>query len=291
MRRPRVRLSHSAARSDRGVLTIMGILIGALVTMATVAAVAAAVVLHQRSAENPGGFAVMVTKSTAVRDAHDLPVVVISYRVNFKTAAAAKAQIWPVHVQCRMDELAAGARGFQHDEGVMSSEVFYFGEAVIAPGERDKDIEGPFKIQCWLRYHGATLDYSKGADVDVPKPSAAQGGAGDISDVKGVYPLTLVRQSGSESDCVLDGERSFTVTPLNDATIRVELSEQDSFEAKLGADLRFSGSIALNPGFRDYFGVMDGQFVPGTGPTRLTGTVTTQTPACTFSYDGVRKDG
>ena len=289
MRRRRCWLSPRAAQSDRG-FTIVGIVLAALTTMTAIAVVGATIVLRQKSAENPGGFAIAVTKSVAVRDAHDLPVVQISYRVNYKSAAAAKAQLFPLHVICRVDELAARARAFQRDDAIMSSEVFYFGEAVFAPGEPNKDLEGPAKIRCWLRYHGANLSYSEGADVDVPKPSGTDGGGGDIAQLSGKYPLTLVRQSGSETDCAVDGERVFEVTPLNNSTIRVALSEPDSFEAKLTGDLRFSGSIALNPGFRDYYGVMAGQFVTGTGPPQLTGIVTTENPACTFSYDG-HKDG
>jgi hypothetical protein len=289
MQRGRSGFAPVAARSDRGVITVIMILWGTLATMVTVAVVATVVVIrkHNQANPNPNGYALSISKTTAFRDPFDLPIVQISYRVNFKSAANAQAQEIPVHVRCQ----AIGDGGtFQLDEAVTSANVFSFGESAIAPGEKYKNIEGVFKTRCWLLLTGSTLDYATGNDVDVPKATST-GGNGGIFDLDGTYALSFVRETGSTTDCAVDGTRTVAVTSLTASTVRVQLSDQDRFETTVDADLHFTGSIALNPGFVDYYGLMDAHFVRSTDGTHLAGTIKTEKPVCTFSYDAIRGHG
>jgi hypothetical protein len=98
----------------------------------------------------------------------------------------------------------------------------------------------------------------------------------------------FTRSSGSETDCVIDGEREITVTALTASTIRVSINETDAFDSELSADLRYAGSLALNPGFTDYYGRMDGQFASTANGIQVGGTMKTGTPDCTFSFQGTQ---
>jgi hypothetical protein len=285
----RHRRSHACAgaQSDAGV-TVLGVIFGALFTMTAIAVAGTAIVLSKRHDENPHGFTLSITKSTAVRDTSDLPVIQVSYRINFKDVFAVKAQETPVHVRCFGQGGSSGGTFTGENDSVRPQHVYYFGENVIAPGETYRDLEGALQIRCFLSLSGATLSHADDT-VNVPKQTATDGTSGATSaGVTGIYNLVFTRSSGSETDCVIDGEREITVTALTASTIRVSINETDAFDSDLSPDLRYTGSLALNPGFTDYYGRMDGQFASTANGIQVAGTMKTGTPDCTFGFQGAQ---
>jgi hypothetical protein len=267
--------------------TVIGLVLGALTVMTAAAVVATAVVLNRHKNLNPNDFSIKVTKTVAVRDTNDLPVITVSYRINFSTVRAVQAQETPVHVRCFGKSAAAGdVPG--GDDSVRPQHVSEFGEQVIAPGETARNLEGPVQVSCVLVLSGASLSFDSDS-VDVPKPaSGGNAGGPPTTGVAGKYALVFTRSKGSETDCVIDGEREITVTTLTASTIHVALgdSDSDAFDSPVSADLRYAGALALNPGFADYYGRMDGQFASTANGIQVGGTMTTERPACTFSFQG-----
>jgi hypothetical protein len=220
--------ARAGARSDSG-FTVLGVIFGALFTMTAVAVVGTAIVLSKHHNENPNGFTLSITKSGAVRDTSDLPVIQVSYRINFKTVLAVRAQETPLHVRCFGQDSGRTFTGA--DDSVKPQNVYYFGENVIAPGETYRGLEGALQIRCFLTLSGATLGYADDTVV-VPKQTATDGTTGPTSTgVGGTYNLVFTRLSGSETDCVIDGDRGYRADGVDDPHLnkrdpRVRLGSQ-----------------------------------------------------------------
>jgi hypothetical protein len=274
--------THRSVRSERG-FTVLGAIFGALTVMTATAVVISAVAINHQKKLNPNGFAMSITKATAVRDASDLPVITVSYRVNFQTAAAVKARVTPVHVRCYLKVSAGNFRG--EDDIIQPQNVYEFGDNVVAPGERHRHLEGSTDVSCFLIASGATLSSDK-TTVVVPKETATGTGGATSAGLNGKFGLVFTRSTGDETNCVVDGEREITVAALTATTIKVSLNETDTFDSELTPDLHFSGSLSLNPGVADYYGRMDGQFVSTANGIQVGGTMKTDRPDCVFSFQG-----
>jgi hypothetical protein len=274
--------SWTGFRSDSG-FTIVGAILAALTVMSVTAAVAAGIVVaRHKSRVNPDHFSISISKVSAVRDTNDLPVITVSYRLNFESVAAVFARSTPVHVKCFGRD--PGGRGVPGgDDSVQPQHVFEFGEQAITPGEPLRDLQGPVQVHCLLRLSGETLSFAS-SSVEVPGPTGS--GGGTLTGVAGKYSLVFTRSSGSETDCVIDGQREIMVTALTATTVHVALTDTDGFDSALSTDLKYTGALALNPGFADYYGRMDGQFVSTANGIQVGGTMTTERPACTFSFQG-----
>jgi len=62
-------------------------------------------------------------------------------------------------------------------------------------------------------------------------------------------------------------------------TIHVALTPDDNFDSKLDSSLKFAGSLALNPGFTDYYGQLQGQFAQTANGIQVGGTMKTTSPS------------
>lgn len=283
MRRRQQSDARGSGPSEHG-FTVLGAILGAVTLMTATAVVAAAVVINNQKKLNPDKFSMSITKVTAARDAGDLPVIEVSYRVNFQTEKAVKARVTPVHVRCYGKAATGGFNG--EDNTIQPMNVYEFGENRITLGEPHRHLEGPAEVTCILVASGATLSHDT-TTVAVPKETAAGGSGGALSaGLGGKYNLVFTRSTGDETNCTIDGEREITVTVLTASKIRISIDENDAFESELSADLRYAGSLSLNPGFADYYGRMDGQFVSTANGIQVAGMMKTDRPDCTFSFQG-----
>jgi len=272
---------------DRGALPIaLLVAIGIFVAGATAAGV---IIVRENHGDNPGGFSLSVVETSASRDAFDLPIATIRYRVDLQSDAAGAALQSALVVHCTIKQSQfTRDRTFSGEAEAFQSTRFIEGALVIKPGEDNKSIQGAYKVNCELRRDGRLLDSAAGDTVTIPPPSGRQ--TVDITDLAGVYQVTLARTSGSTTDCVVDGTRRVNVLATTSTSLKVSWDILVVYDGPLDETLTFKGDVAITPGFTDYFGPLQAHFDRTSSPTSLIGEIQTSEPACTFAFNGFRAD-
>lgn len=284
--------------SDRGALPLIAILITAFIATAVGTTV---YVVKTNHGDNPGGFTLAVTHSTAGRTSGGAPTVAIGYEVDFQNDAAPQALQSVLQVRCTLIQVQlTHDRTFTGQSDVVAGARLSPGTVPIRFGDDDRGAAGAFTVSCNLLRDGAVLAVATGDKVTIPPPTGATptptpsdsgsaSGAGDVdaSDLGGEYRTRFERTSGRTPDCTAPDEHVFTVTPTGGPAVKVELDQVVVYEGAIAADLTFTTNAALYPGHADYYGPLVTQFVRDSAIT-MAGTLTTTDPACEFKFTATR---